>query len=363
MAPKSAALTLDNAPLNLQDRVQRERSNLIGLTESVFLGHPDALNQLTWFYDGHESFVTKKVSTDSTSAKSAASQTAKPVEPIPLSLIAWVTRNDTFLVPDGNYDGPTTYTRSLGEVKLTVALGSVLEPELSQLHEDFDTAYSTLTMLKKEKARPDCKEIGSIGVSNYDNHRKIKLRHKVFTLREDDEYTEDDTNSDQTVANQTQTAVSTTSTSASATPASAAPASTSTASTTTSKASELELAGYPVKSPAAKSELADMIAENTHDLDPLPAYEQLDIHYKSRQLLPSQYSSHLEGALVVVHFLLSHIHIAKDNKDCFTADVYSILVIDPLTNRLSSPRKMALKRKAGNDYPFPSTGKGKPKAV
>ncbi|KAJ3964042.1 hypothetical protein EV361DRAFT_874324 [Lentinula raphanica] len=324
MPPKSATATETAASLNLLNRIQNIRKALINSNESVFLGTPDAFDQVMWFQDDRESYVAKNVqTTDNASLESAS----KP-DPVKFSMIARITRNDTFVTPDGNYRGPSDYIKHFDQLKLTIALGRDSELDIVQLNEDFNTAYSTLTKLKEAKAGTDSSVVGAIGVSRADLQPKIKLRHEVFSVTES-AFINEETGS-----------------------SSAQP-----------KVNELQLAGYPVKSVQAKAEVAEMISSRSHELVPLPAYEQLDDRFKPVELLPLQYNSHLEGALTVVEFLFAHNYFSKEKKHCFMADVYSIYVIDPRRRQPASPRKLALKRKAAPDFATPSNGKGKARAV
>ncbi|KAJ3729416.1 hypothetical protein C8R42DRAFT_715714 [Lentinula raphanica] len=201
---------------------------------------------------------------------------------------------------------PSEYTEKLADVKLTIALERIPKRENISLAQDFDVAYNTISKLRQSKPIIEP------------------------TLTEEP--------SDPTDLPEPSTGSS------------------------PPQSSELVLAGYPVRSQRAKDELAEMVASKSHELVPLPAYEQLDILRESHQLIPSLYTSHLEGSLAVVHFFLFHNHISREHKDVFTADVYSILVIDPPKARISnSPRKLLGKRKL-DKYPFAEpSGKGKGK--
>ncbi|KAF9241615.1 hypothetical protein BU15DRAFT_31872, partial [Melanogaster broomeanus] len=59
---------------------------------------------------------------------------------------------------------------------------------------------------------------------------------------------------------------------------------------------------------------------STHRAVPLPAY---DIH--DQLIPPTSYRQQLQGALVEIHFDLSH--SAFKGKDTYTADIHSIRVI------------------------------------
>ncbi|KAJ3719319.1 hypothetical protein C8R42DRAFT_777359 [Lentinula raphanica] len=300
MPPKASVSTVD-------DRVRFHRQKLIDSTKSVYIGDPAANDLLTWANDDEGgSYVVKKDNGNT---------------PIRLSLIARITRKDTFLVPDGNYTGPSEYTKTFSDLKLSIALGRVSETENEVLAKDFDNAYALLSNLRVSNAHDDSAVLGVLMAGATANQRKLKLRHKVFAPFEetesDDVADANDLESNESpgIPNDTQ---------------------------------YLRIENYLVKSNEAIAELADMINNKTHILLPLPAFEQLKGDKQPRQLIPFQYSRHLEGALVVVEFFLTHTFIAKHNKDTFSADVFTILVIDPpVSNARFSPQKLLAKRKLG----------------
>ncbi|KAF9233413.1 hypothetical protein BU15DRAFT_80120 [Melanogaster broomeanus] len=79
-----------------------------------------------------------------------------------------------------------------------------------------------------------------------------------------------------------------------------------------------DLDDWPVHSEGARNALDDM--KNTHRAVPLAAY---DVH--DHLIPPTSYRQQLQGALVEVHFDLSH--SAFKGKDRYTADIHSICVI------------------------------------
>ncbi|KAF8546664.1 hypothetical protein OG21DRAFT_1490947 [Imleria badia] len=75
---------------------------------------------------------------------------------------------------------------------------------------------------------------------------------------------------------------------------------------------------WPVDNDVAAEELESM--KTTHCAIPLPAYDS-DNHL----IHPSAYRRELQGALVKIHFTLSH--CAFKNKDAFSADIHMICVL------------------------------------
>ncbi|KAJ3757534.1 hypothetical protein EV360DRAFT_83945 [Lentinula raphanica] len=329
MPPKTTSFQHSDQTHNLQEHIQILRQECLEATESIYLGDPHALERLTWIDDGRESYVAEKVVSND-------GETPVAPKPILLSLIARITHDDTFIIPDGNYKGPSEHLRELSDLKLTVALGRVSNTENPILGQDFDNAYSVITKLRGAKVYKNTNGVvGVLAVGANDNKPKLKLRHKVFVAPD-----ESDIHNASVAVNQS----------------------------SENNVSEFELAGYPVRSPEAKEELATIVTKGALVLAPLPAFERFDITDDSEphKILPSQYTSHVQGSLAVVHFFLTHTFIAREHKHAFSADVFSILVFDPpAPQSLNSPRKLLGKRMA--NYPFGSAskkakGKGKGRA-
>ncbi|KAJ3765568.1 hypothetical protein FB446DRAFT_794924 [Lentinula raphanica] len=319
MPPKTTPLTLSNVPHNLAERIENLRQKYLQSDNVIYLGDPHAFERLTWFSDGGESYPVLKCAPSEGENSTNSPDEHSPAIPkhVCFALIARISRDDTFVAPDGFFKEPSEYTEKLAD--------------------DFDVAYNTISKLRQSKVQKNSKAvIGVLGLGAADSEPKLKLRHRVFNPIIEPTLTEEP--SDPTDLPEHSTGSS------------------------PPQSSELVLAGYPVRSQRAKDELAEMVASKSHELVPLPAYEQLDILRESHQLIPSLYTSHLEGSLAVVHFFLFHNHISREHKDVFTADVYSILVIDPPKARISnSPRKLLGKRKL-DKYPFAEpSGKGKGK--
>jgi hypothetical protein len=121
---------------------------------------------------------------------------------------------------------------------------------------------------------------------------------------------------------------------------------------------EFTIAGWHAVHDAAKDTLLNM--QTTHKVIPLPAY---DMH--GNLIRPEDYRKHLQGAIVQVHFTMTHWHIRahgdKSACDSYTADVYSMRVLvppapvgpvtprrkrvlrkDPMTPELSPVKKLRL---------------------
>lgn len=110
---------------------------------------------------------------------------------------------------------------------------------------------------------------------------------------------------------------------------------------------------WPVRSEAAKAELADMVATGQWDVQPLPTYD-----IKGAPVVPELYQRRLEGAPVEVRFSLSHWSIpGKDSEngtDVYTADIERLRVL-----QVPVPRTPTLRR--WNIYTIdPTAGSGGP---
>lgn len=91
-----------------------------------------------------------------------------------------------------------------------------------------------------------------------------------------------------------------------------------------------------------------MIVENkTHRVVPLPAY---DMH--GELIEPKSYVTRLVGALVQVHFTMSHIPIATTRTDRFMADIVSVRVLAPPPPKPVTPRKVVAAGKRRYQDPF-----------
>lgn len=113
---------------------------------------------------------------------------------------------------------------------------------------------------------------------------------------------------------------------------------------------EFTIEAWPVESEAARKELQAIKAAATHDIIPLPAYD-----VNGKLIRPQDYRHLLAGAVVEVHFTLTHWTIASRRgdppADTYVADVQYMRVLVPappslprkrcisLTDPLSSPSK------------------------
>ncbi|KAG7094280.1 hypothetical protein E1B28_007884 [Marasmius oreades] len=230
-----------------------------------------------------------------------------------VTVIARVSKTNTFLPPDGHYkDGSESrFAETLADVTLSVALEAVTENV--QLQNDFKAYHATIERLRKSlKKTQDPSRWGwgleGILIKDVD---KIKLRHRVFLPRKstdpEEELIEGILDTDPFK-------------------------------------SEYTLRGYPLQHKRAQDERELMVTDKTHKLNLFGAYDT-----KGRIIPPSLVSERLRGAIVKVYFTIMHVPISQKSFHRFSADVVSIRVIIP-PSPPSTPHH-STKRKSARD-PF-----------
>ncbi|KAF5389041.1 hypothetical protein D9757_004878 [Collybiopsis confluens] len=228
------------------------------------------------------------------------------------SIIATVSKEDTYIKADGNYAGPTEYVKDLADVKLAFALTPVTNHQ--QLSQDFANAVSLIKKLRADTGLLGRKEGIVIKSGNVD---KIRLQYCVFRKRT----AEDDINAGK--------------------------------DNDANPVSEYNYRGYPVDSSQARLELKDMGKSRSNE----SIFNVIPFMTEHGQCVPpSQYRELLIGSTVNAIFSVSHNAIAKGNVDRFTADLVGMSIVAPVavdsperyTNiQLSFPRlSSAAKRKA-----------------
>jgi hypothetical protein len=102
------------------------------------------------------------------------------------------------------------------------------------------------------------------------------------------------------------------------------------------------IANWPVAQEAAKQALKMIV--DTHRVVPIPAYDM-----QGHLIAPIQYRSRLEGAVVELHFELSHWSIGgketEPSSDTYVADVTQIRVLVPPKPRVVTPTKRKVLRR------------------
>ena len=108
---------------------------------------------------------------------------------------------------------------------------------------------------------------------------------------------------------------------------------------------------WPCTNDASKAALEEL--ESTHRLIPVPAYE-----YEGSLMYPQYYKHMLTGAVVEVHFTLTHWSIgakpgqSQESIDAYTPELFSMRVLrKPLPSITSRKRKVSSKDPMGPESP------------
>ncbi|KAF8076842.1 hypothetical protein FPV67DRAFT_1445399 [Lyophyllum atratum] len=300
---------------SLHKRLTEARQNL--LASGFYLGDPAftraVQSKLVWAHIGREKSLVTKESMDAVEAAQKAAQAAEvdgttppPIPPLKmadLSIVVEITKEDFWMVACGMWKGPTQACRTLGDMKLSC---TGAKPGHEVFAADYASAVSSIRGLMELCVTPGFKNKKGVLVPQGIN-QKVKFRHVLF-----EPVTGDDDDSD-------------------------------TASDTNNIPKEHKIENWPAVYDAAKEALASMV--DTHNVIPLPAY---DMH--GALLWPIHYRAYLEGALVQVHFNLTHWSIgAKDSNpavDTYVADISNIRVLTPpVAKGPVTPRKRKVSAK------------------
>lgn len=84
------------ASIELEQKLECARQELLGSDAAIYLGSDGVEKELEWFIDGRESYLIQM-------DEDAVPEAEDAPEPVLLSLVGQITRNDTFLAPDGYY--------------------------------------------------------------------------------------------------------------------------------------------------------------------------------------------------------------------------------------------------------------------
>ncbi|KAI5990596.1 hypothetical protein EDD15DRAFT_2197916 [Pisolithus albus] len=210
----------------------------------------------------------------------ANSLPASPPERAVLSAIVRIDREDFWLVSDGGYQGPGNVWKDILDVKLSCAL---TKPGLEPIDSDFAVVLNALQLLTQKCVTPGYTLGKSLFGNENSNPTRFKLRHKLL------ESLDTGVDSDDVGP-----------------PAATDPFS-------------FEL--WPLTKQRNRAEL--LALKSSHRILPLPAYDLADnlIH-------PFAYRRLLQGAVVEIHFTLSHWGIAGVRRDVYGGDIELIRLLD-----------------------------------
>ncbi|KAF9232798.1 hypothetical protein BU15DRAFT_80809 [Melanogaster broomeanus] len=242
------------------------RENL--LHSGFYLGDQDLVHHVHWAPNGRKDslFINKPLQSHTSSSDNATELTT-------LSTVVRIMDNNFWLTSDVGWRAPTSITAHLHDAKAT-CVG--VAPRSGPFHADFLIAAQNATNLQQQIATPDFNLRYGFACTGEGESTQFKFRHVLFEKINGD-------NADDEFIQRT-----------------------------------YDLDDWPVHSEGARNALDDM--KSTHHAIPLAAYDVDD------QLIPpTSYRQQLQGALVEIHFNLSH--SAFKGKDMYTADIHSIRVI------------------------------------
>ncbi|KAJ7187070.1 hypothetical protein C8R46DRAFT_1207045 [Mycena filopes] len=260
-----------------------------------YLGGDDVLERVIWKKIGNDNTL---VAADEAAAYDDAVQSATEdgndnptvadLDPATFTLVASIDPDDFWLTPCGFWKGPTLYTASLADLKLSCRL---VAPEDAAFEADFKTVLKNVERLMGRAATGGNMKQGILG-GKAGTKPGLKLRHVVFEANSSGDMDDDP--------------------------------------------GAYQLRDWPVKSAAAQEALEKMDAENSHRVNPIPAYD-----IDGNLIHPTQYTSALKGAVVRADITLLHWHIVRETRDSYAAEISSLRVLVPPPNVGSnaSPRK------------------------
>ncbi|KAI6103375.1 hypothetical protein F5141DRAFT_1216985 [Pisolithus sp. B1] len=213
-----------------------------------------------------------------------------------LCAIVCIDCKDFWLTADGGYMGPNTLWKEIVDVKLSCA---VSDPGIDPLSSDFAVILDVLSMLTEKCVTLGYSASTSFFVNTKQGPSRFKLCHKLFKTLNGTGVDCDDPD------------------------------------VVKSTSADLFLFKmWPLMKESNHAELLSL--KSTHCLLPVPAYG-LD----NDLINPSTYCCSLQGALVEIHFTLSHWVIAAVWHDVYGAEIWQIHLLMPpvhyLTTKFQDP--------------------------
>lgn len=308
-------------------RVLNARNSL--LASGRYLGDPSIVDRLEWVRDGRGHVLTyTPPATDNFSAEPndedtagesdvpACSETTDVVAPsesehanntglsarpqgVVLSAIACIDHDDFWLTADGGYHAATLVCRELLDVKPSCALAT---PGLEPVRSDFATVLQNLRQITEKCTTPGYASGKSFFTGDIPNTTRFKLRHQLFEALQGDGDHDD------------------------------APP----------KDDPYSFERWPLTRERNRAELLTL--KNTYRIVPIPAYDPA-----GDLLKPSTYRRYLQGALVEIHFTLTHWGIAGVKRDVYGGEIEKIRVLEPPVGSSSPDRKRKIPLRLESD--------------
>ncbi|KIJ09216.1 hypothetical protein PAXINDRAFT_17684 [Paxillus involutus ATCC 200175] len=213
-----------------------------------------------------------------------------------------ISRNDFYFNPDANFNPANVFHGCFADVKLSCRLTVPHGEDFCYTINDYATTIENICALQKLAHKPEAEEYVSI-IQEALGKPQIKLCHTLFEKKQ--ESAEEEQNSS-TEASSTGTAVE-------------------------NLGPEFSMETWPV---AERCQLQLQELLPTHDICPLPAYEE-----DRSPIPPRQYESKLRGTLVEVHMSFCYHHIKKSKKHIFNAIPRQLIVLRPPAALPNSPFK------------------------
>ncbi|KIK13779.1 hypothetical protein PISMIDRAFT_688404 [Pisolithus microcarpus 441] len=219
-----------------------------------------------------------------------------PPEPAVLRAIVRIDSDDFWLTADGGYLGPNTVWKEIADVKPSC---TVTDPGLDPITSDYNVVIHVLQDLTQK-----CVTAGySSGTSFFSTKDtgaiRFKLRHTLFESLD-----AADTDGEEDSSTPSDTAVS----------------------------EAFSFERWPLTKEKNRAELLSL--KSTHCILPLPAYD-LENHI----IRPGSYCRVLQGAIVEVHFTLSHWAIAAVKRDVYGGDIERICLLVPPTHTATTKKR------------------------
>lgn len=220
-----------------------------------------------------------------------ASNTALSARPerVILSAIGCIDHDDFWLMADGGYHRPTAVCREILDVKPSCALTT---PGLEPVRSDFATVLHNLHQITEQCVTPGYAAGKSFFTGDDSNTTCFKLRHQLFEALQDDGDHDDAPDADDPYS----------------------------------------FERWPLTRERNRAELLNL--KNSHRILLIPAYD-----LAGDLLKPSTYCRYLQGALVQIHFSLTHWGIAGIKRDVYGGEIETIRLLEPPLGSSSPDRK------------------------
>ncbi|KAI6152800.1 hypothetical protein EDD17DRAFT_1635375 [Pisolithus thermaeus] len=259
------------------------------LASGLYLGDSSIVDNLRWVRDGRAdvlSYVPGCSSPPGTGdldspPDRAVSPSSGAAE---LCAIMRIDREDFWLTADGGYMGPNSLWKEIVDVKLSCA---ACDPGVAPLTSNFAVVLDVLCVLTQKCVTPGYSAGTSFFLNTKQGPSRFKLRHKLFETLNSNGVDSDDPDVPKS-----------------------------------SLTDPFSLETWPLTKESNRAELLSL--KSTHRLLPVPAYD-LD----NDLIRPSAYRRSLQGALVEIHFTLSHWGIAAVRRDVYGAEIRQIRLLVP----------------------------------